>query len=424
LQAINKLARVHSNASDLVARNQLFQQLLGLLASERTDALDCLLQLRFALFARRRWSMSFFPSARASAKKTQARALQQKNTNMQQLLAQLAERHYRHLGGDCYTELRIGGVGSHAWRRVQPIRAVVEAATASQQLSRAAIDSLVEELTRCEDAAFPPLVKSRGVYSFSNGVYVCHERAFYHYAPEGDQQSVASLPHTLAAYRYIDAPFTGNSDSGWVDIPTPALDALLALQEIDSRETKSWLCVLIGRLLYARGDLDRTPMLLCLQGAGGLLLCKLVASFYDVSDVGIVQQDLASHTDKLMLIVPWLLGRPCPLRAGEIFALASQLRQSALLWSDVAPHWPAESALATVALRQSPRPLLLLPIPLVRRISLQPQHDNVALCAELPNLLVKCNLAYCYAVAEYGEDHLTSGLPESMRRHIRPIELE
>jgi hypothetical protein len=338
---------------------------------------------------------------------------------MQQLLAELAERHYRHLGGDCYTELKIGGVGSHAWRRVQPIRAVVEAATASQQLSRAAIDSLVEELTRCEDAAFPPLVKSRGVYSFSNGVYVCRENvyvcrenAFYHYAPEGNQRSAAALPYDLAACRYVDAPFEfAATNALWSDVPTPALDALLNLQALDMAR-RGWMCALIGRMLYDRGDLDRWPLLLCLQGAGGRLLCKLVASFYDASDVGIVNQDLASHADKLALIVP--CSDSAPLSADELKLLSRGA--PALLWSACVLHWPVPNPwLVTVALTQ-PRALPLPLIPLVQTMEL-PRHDNLApLSAELPNLLLKCNLAYLAAVLDLGDDDsVISAIPHSMR---------
>jgi len=131
----------------------------------------------------------------------------------------------------------------------------------------------------------------------------------------GEFVSVGDIPpHAKAACVYHDVAFTDRSGMDFWDIPTPTLDKILHDQGInrqgvpdkhgklpdgDVEETgtprmqmlTTWIWALLGRYLYKIGELDEWEIMLLLLGRAGTgksTLAKLVYSFFDPSDVGVV----------------------------------------------------------------------------------------------------------------------------------------
>jgi hypothetical protein len=96
----------------------------------------------------------------------------------------------------------------------------------------------------------------------------------------------------------------------WYDLPTPALQSIFDSQEFwhsstdpaDRAESHQHVCrmlyVLLGRLLYRLGDLDKWQVILFIKGIAGSgksTIGKMVKSWFDPSDVGILSNNVQTQ---------------------------------------------------------------------------------------------------------------------------------
>ncbi len=192
------------------------------------------------------------------------RYIENKTTPMQNLLLYLLdgamEKRYRKSNGWMYEPVYVGGRNTHAWKPVMEIKdfvyGMLHKETCWEQWCNATaaglknISSAIEYLTNCQDYQLPELHKQRGVYAFTNGVYMCREDKFYAF----DRQD-RPLSDDVVACKFNNLEFDDYLGYDWRDIPTPHLDSIMSYQNFEPSVCE-WLYVLLGRLLYPLNELD------------------------------------------------------------------------------------------------------------------------------------------------------------------------
>ena len=110
------------------------------------------------------------------------------------------------------------------------------------------------------DAQFPRLHKSRGVFSFRDGLYVAHYRnaageetladSFFGYGVS----RIEGLPSSAISANFFDtdvADIVGTAR--WQDIATPTMSIVLNHQQF-AQEVQELFYVCVGRILYEVGN--------------------------------------------------------------------------------------------------------------------------------------------------------------------------
>ena len=205
------------------------------------------------------------------------RYINNKITPMQNMLLFLLdgamEMSYRKSNGWVYEPIYVDGRNTHAWRPVMEIRefvySLLQKETCWDQWCNATasglknISSAVEYLTNCRDYQLPDLHKQRGVYAFSNGVYMARTDRFY--------GCDAVLSDDVVAVKFIDDTFV-DYDCDWRLIPTPFLQSIMDYQQF-SADVCAWMYVMLGRLLYALNELDSWQVIPFFKGAASSGKC-------------------------------------------------------------------------------------------------------------------------------------------------------
>lgn len=316
--------------------------------------------------------------------------------------------------------------------------------TLHSQSSSRYMDRLLDYFENDDEPGFPRLNREsmRGVYSFRDGVYACRNGEHGRFYPYG------SVPMNTVACKYIDENFmleewdgqvppcsreheTEFSAKAWTEIPTPALQHILDSQELP-QDVCCWVYAFLGRMLYALGEKDRwqiAPFVKGVAGSGKSTLGQLVKLFYDPSDVGILSNNIQKQFglwDLYQKLVCLCFEVKHDFRlsqaelqsiiSGEEVCIARKCRDSVtcrwktpimLMGNEGAAAWGDASGsisrrLATIKFDHRP-------------MSIDPDLP-LKIKAELPQILLKVNMAYLSAVEVYGRCDIWAAMPAYFRQ--------
>ena len=299
-----------------------------------------------------------------------------------------------------------------------------------------------------KDDLFPVLDREqmRNCHSFRDGVYCGKTDTFYPY----DESRGQPPPSSVVSCKFIDSEFMQRESSEdrdddpgynfwesgipdpdeWYDLPTPALQSIFDSQKFwDPSSTDAearqqshqqvcrMLYVLLGRLLYRLGEMDKWQVILFVKGVAGSgksTLGQMVKMWFDPSDVGILSNNaqttfaLADICDKQIYLC---------FEVKSTFKVDQADLQSMISRDVVAVNRKHKSALTMewdipgMLMGNENGPWINSAGSITRRMayvnfSEKPTAPNPNLLeeikAELPMILLKCNRAYRWAVRTYG----------------------
>ena len=334
---------------------------------------------------------------------------------------------YRKRCDMCYEAIQLAdGQRLHAWKPVCKIqqfvnRSVRMDSNLDQWLNATSsgnknVRDAIEYLTNCVDYQFPSLEKTRGVYSFRNGVYVAGEDSF---------RPTCEVPDTVVSCKFFDTDLT-HVATPWRDIPTPHLDSILNHQRFEP-DVKRWVYIMLGRLLYPVGHKDNWQIIMYLFGAAGTgkstILNDVAAKFYETEDVGQLSSNceqtfaLSAFADKFLFLAPELT-TSLRLSQAELQQIISgeETTINRKFQTASSGRWTVPGALAGNQLPSwhdnagsMQRRILLLAFEYV--VTNGDTYLAQKLAKEMPRILLKCNRAYLEAIAEYGHQDVWSVLP-------------
>jgi hypothetical protein len=393
----------------------------------------------------------------------------QELSRVQQLLLYVLNvahsRGYSRFGTDCYERrLTRDGYDTRSWKRVCTVKELVYDVTRKElnfeqwlNLTHAKgnAGTVVDYLTSCVDAQFPPLTKDRHVFSFRNGVYVAHEAVLTStesaegvndvarfdlsslkdsFLPYGSHDTV--LPPRMSACKYFDEDFPiqeGGASS--VDRPTPSatpfFDSILEFQKFEP-EVREWMCVLIGRLMYSVGELDGWQVVPYLKGQASsgksTILMHVCRKLYDCGDVGVLSNNIerkfgiSSLADKYLFVAPEIKSDLQMEQAdfqsmvsGEALQLAVKHQQAyAIDWQvpgimagNEVPGWIDNSG--SIGRR-------MIVFEFMRKVVDGDTELGKKLNREIGSIILRCNRAYHSALRKCGNDNVWCHLPEYFKR--------
>ena len=251
------------------------------------------------------------------------------NSPFQNLLLFLLDSIYtsglQRYHGSLYEKVYSSGNFTHAWKEKMTIKNFIYENTQyclnyrqwhNVTSNSSNIKNAIEFLENCKDPRITDLKKDRHVFSFRNGIYVCKEwdsdnelfvDHFYEYG------SKDFIKPGVVSSKFFDTSFNNFDEiDDWYNIPTPSLQGIFDYQNF-SEDVCRWLYVLIGRLFYNLGELDNWQIALFLEGVAGSgksTITKIVKKFYDVTDVGVLSNNiekkfgLSPLKDKLLFLAP------------------------------------------------------------------------------------------------------------------------
>ena len=363
------------------------------------------------------------------------RFIEGNNSAMQDLLLFLLdsamEKKYRKYGDWVYEPITIDGRDMHSWRPVMEIKDFVYSRlrkeisweqwkNATQSMKN--VDSAIKYLTDCHDCQLPFLQKSRGVYSFYNGVYLAHENRFHCFDTEE-----TALPDSVVSCKFVEGMFDNSHYERWEDIPTPNLESIMKYQEFDA-SVRRWMYVFLGRALYALNDMDSwqvIPFFCGVASAGkSVLVLKVVKNFYDAVDVGVLSNNIerkfgiSAFHDKYLVVAPeikndlaieqaefqsMVSGEEIQVNVKHKKAFSTEWSVPMVLAGNEVPGWADNggSIQRRIVLFDFKKPVKKGDMKLGEKLN-----------AELPRILRKCNEAYREAAGEYSDVNIWTVLPK------------
>jgi len=360
------------------------------------------------------------------------------------LLDLLYTRQWRRYGESCYYQVMIRGHSTHAWVKECDISEFVYSAVKKESnfamwhiltSSPSNMENCVRILCKIKDSQFPELKKDRGVFAFSNGLYITYKDKFYEYPiPPG------AVSTSVVACNFIDHPFTHYSQdpryTDWYDFPTPNLQQILNYQGLDA-EVCRWLYIFLGRLLYQLNTYDCWQVIPFIKGAAGsgksTILNSVAAKFYDAADVGLIQNTieqpfgLSQVMDRLMFIAPEIK-RDFRLDQAEFQTIVSGERMAPAVKNKTAEAitWIVPGILAGNELpgwndNSGSLSRRVIVFHFGRKVLDSDPFLPQKLDQELPALLHKCNYAYLAAVADFGFKSIWNALPDYFKETQREM---
>lgn len=376
---------------------------------------------------------------------------------------------YSRYGQDCYERLLTSqGYDTRAWKRVCSIKELIYDATRKEikkdqwlnlTHNRSNAQTVVDYMVQCSDSQFPVITKNRNVFSFKNGIYLTTTRAALGIDIEVDRcenaeerrrtlcdaflpygsQAYADLPPEVFACNYFDSFFPGEMctdaygrrDGDWYhDIPTPYLQSVFDYQAFDE-DVCRWVYVFIGRLLYELNDYDSWQVIPYLMGqasSGKSTIVNMCRSMFELCDVGVLSNNverkfgIASFSDKYLFIAPEIKSdlqleqaEFQSMVSGEPLQLAVKFQQAhtvdwkvpGILAGNEIPGWVDNSG--SIGRR-------IVVFEFVRKVVDGDVELKHKLRREMPNIILKCNRAYHWAVKKCGADYIWNHLPEYFKR--------
>lgn len=354
-------------------------------------------------------------------------------TPMQKLLLYLLdaamEKRYRKQGDWCYEPVVVGGRTTHAWRPVCEIKTFVHEMVQKERAweqwcyataSMKNIPSAIEYLTACKDYQFPQLVKTRGVYSFRNAVYVCREDAI---------KDACQVPDTVVAAKFFDTDLDRDAldRPDWRDIATPHFQGIMDYQDFEPA-VRDWMYIMLGRCLYELNDLDGWQVIPFMKGLAGsgksTILLKIAKNFYEAIDVGVLSNNIevkfgiSAFVDKYLFVAPeikndlrieqaefqsMVSGEDLQINVKFQKAFATQWKVPGMLAGNEVPGWADNAG-------SIQRRIVLFDF--INTVVHGDMKLDQKLYAEAPLILVKCNRAYLEASSRYGQKNIWTVLPD------------
>ncbi|AGO83917.1 D5 N terminal like incomplete domain containing protein [Pandoravirus salinus] len=336
---------------------------------------------------------------------------------------------------------------THAWRQVCNIEQFVYKVTKKEVHweqwrnlnANGAAKHAVATLEKCSDIEFPDLVPDRRVFAFTTGLYDCYTLAYTPYVDPATGARNHIDRHTVAC-KFFDMPFPEQfadvADDWYADIATPRFQQVLDYQELGAPHERDdvckWLYVMIGRMLYDVNEIDQwqvMPFIKGIAGSGKSTIIKVIQGFYPKADVATLSANcqekfaLESLLDCLIFVCS---------EVREDFGLSQGDLQSMISGEDVAANrkfklvetrtWKAPGFFVgnqtggwVDAQGSMTRRFIMWEF--LRKVKdtangkkVDPRlSDKIA--KEMPLLLLKCNLAYRHACAEYADRDIWDVLP-------------
>ena len=200
----------------------------------------------------------------------------EKHNDQQQLILYFLEKlmslGYRRIDTECYEEIKVNGIGTHAWKPVMSIEQFVYKhiekdhnydmwlmATKNMGLIQKSIDFI----QKCDDQDFSTLNPERTLFAFHNGQLDIENDRFH-------EATAGTLPHHRVALKYFDCEYDQDllHETAWQDIPTVKFEQIFKHQEFTD-DTMRLVYSMIGRLLYDVGEHDDFQVCLFFKGVAG-----------------------------------------------------------------------------------------------------------------------------------------------------------
>lgn len=154
----------------------------------------------------------------------------------------------------------------------------------------------IEVLTKVKSEWLPDLERNSNVHSFQNGLYMLDLDAFFYFKKIAGKHTVSDLVgYNLTAIKYHDMLFDDEGMEAdmaqiksYMSIQMEPIYQVLDTQEF-TREEDQWILALLGRMLHPLGAMDNWAVFLYflgLAGTGKSSLLRLLASLFEVRDVG------------------------------------------------------------------------------------------------------------------------------------------
>ena len=362
------------------------------------------------------------------------------------LLSQASRRGFRKRHDYVYRPIVTEqGMLTHAWERVCTIEEFIRQASRKEYnwkqwcnmtQGRDTLRQAANYLRDCVDPEFETVKIDRHVFAFKNGLYVAADikdsecdHKFYPYDPQHPHYE--SIPGYLTACKYFDRNiddsifFDRELYPSFMCIPTPHFDKVFESQCLDSN-VYAWVLVLVGRLIYGVGERDNwqiIPFLLGKAGTGKSTLAKIVRHFYPAEEVATVSSNpedrfgLQPLLNKFLWIcyeVKHNFGMSQAdfqsIISGDEVAVAIKFKAALTLTWDV-PGLLCGNEVANWidASRSIARRLVI--IEFMNFITNPDTKLMEKIIEEIPNLIVKCNMAYIGAVVEFGDGDIWKCLP-------------
>jgi hypothetical protein len=311
------------------------------------------------------------------------------------------------------------------------------------------IRELVSYLEKCREVQFPELKKDRHVISFRNGVYVTNMASvavndrdgdvspdnlrdhFYRYGTE------PPLDQSFVATNYIDRDFEEYGhlkDEEWYTIPTPNLQKIMDYQfkdEPDYEQICRFMYIFMGYMLYNRNELENwqvAPYIKGIAGSGKSTIANyFLAKIFDKADVGILQDSsqqqfaLASVCDKMILLATEISDRfelnqtdVQQVVSGEDMAMAKKHDPNTVDRTWNVPFWAGGNMFFGGFVDSAGQLGRRFPI-FNFKVKVDDKDIDGRLPAklydELPAGIKKINMAYHWAVREFGTESIWKHLP-------------
>ena len=362
------------------------------------------------------------------------------------LLNTTAQNEMRKYKGYCYQQItNSDGFKTRAWRPVISIGEFVYTNTQKETkfdmwknltVKSSNTRDAIKHITDCVDVQFPTLVKNRSVWSFRNGILIGKYWHGKDYRPKFimyDSEDFTKLDPTLTSCKYFDQDFIIDVDevSNWRDIHTPFMQQVLSYQKF-TQDVSDWMYVFAGRLMFDTGDMDQWQVIPFLKGIArsgkSTLITKAFKKFYDNEDVRTLSNNierkfgLSSIYDGFMFISPEVKGDLCleqaefqSLVSGEDISIARKNEKAisitwktpGILAGNEVPGWKDNSG--SVMRR-------IVTFDFGKQVQDADPKLDEKINTEIPNIMIKCLLAYLEYTRKYADKDIWTVLPEYFKK--------
>lgn len=349
--------------------------------------------------------------------------------------------------GMCYQKIYTDeGYDTHAWKPAMSIKEFIFDTTRKgfnskmwvNRTKKGNLIAAVNDLTDSLECEFDDLVRDRHVFSFTNGIYLSKK-----WNEEECKWSDQWIPYkgpkskkigaSVVSCRLFDIDFIDCEDQDWFEIikqNCPNFVHVMSYQQWPD-EAQRWMCILIGRMLYDIKELGEDwqviPYLLGNAGTGkSTILDNIIAKLYEVSDVGILSNNiekkfgLSALVDKKIFIGPEIKGNLALEQAefqsmitGEFVQVNTKFKQAksqrfkapGMLAGNELPNYTDNAGSMT-------RRVVVFPFNYKVRKGEGDTRLGEKIQKELAYIVQACNRGYLWALDEYGKKGIWDILPE------------
>jgi hypothetical protein len=304
------------------------------------------------------------------------------------------------------------------------------------------VKRVADYLSSSFDSELPWLVPHRRVFAFRNGLYFADRLEFKSYEDIAsgrahvDSNVVACKLFDREFYDYMTIPPQVHGVESWWDIPTPAFEAILRDQhlgadfdanikrgepgysEVQEQLVHRWIYALLGRLMYKVGEKDNWQVILFIHGkanTGKSTIANMIQKLYLKQNIGVLSNNIETKFGLSALLnkffyICYELKNDFSLDQSEFQSMVSGEDMSVavkgqtaktLKWNQpglflgntYAGTWLDNSG--SIARR-------LVIVDFFQEIAASDPQLDQRLELEMPNMILKMNLAYLYMVSKYG----------------------